>query len=205
MGAVRHARHPLHRRVIELQETYRQLTRPWTHEQLAARYRQADWHGASLIERRDALPARPIFWLATAVPPSATVSIAIHTLHALPGQPDPALPEQLLETTQRNTADALHRCHYALALDATERGYKIEDWLPILYDIAGPLLQSARLDKNPPSLVHVAQESISWLSRAIAELDQNSEHAPTYLAEMLARLIAVWTFTDIALRDGGAT
>ncbi len=74
-----------------------------------------------------------------------------------------------------------------------------------MYDIAGPLLQSARLDIEPPTLVQVTQEAISWLSRAIAELDESSAEAPTSLAETLARLLAVWTFTDIALRDGEAT
>jgi hypothetical protein len=186
--------------VIDLHNTYRQLAQPWTHEQLAEHYRHAECHGESLIERRDALPARPIFWLATAVPPSATVSTAIHSLHTLPRQLNRALPEQLLQTTQRNTADALHRCHHALELDAAERGYQVEDWLPTVCDIAGPLLQSARLNKNPPSLVQVTQEAISWVSRAIAELDESSEYAPTSLTETLARLLAVWTFTNTAQR-----
>ena len=120
----------------------------------------------------------------------------------MPKHLDRALPEQLLHTTQRNATDALHRCHHALELDAAERGYQVEDWLPTVYDIAGPLLQSARLDKNPPSLVQVTQDAISWVSRAIAELDESSEQAPTSLAEALARLLAVWTFTDVALRHG---
>jgi hypothetical protein len=47
--------------------------------------------------------------------------------------------------------------------------------------------------------VQAAQEAISWLSRAIAELDESSEEAPTSIAETLARLLAVWTFTDAAL------
>jgi hypothetical protein len=67
-------------------------------------------------------------------------------------------------------------------------------------DIAGPLLQSARRETEPPTLVQVTQEAISWLSRAIAEFEQRSEEAPTSLAETLARLLAVWTFTDSALR-----
>jgi hypothetical protein len=70
-----------------------------------------------------------------------------------------------------------------------------------VYDIAGPLLQSVRLDTEPPTLVHVTQEAISWLARAIAELDEGSDEAPTSLAETLARLLAVWTFTDAALRE----
>jgi hypothetical protein len=79
-------------------------------------------------------------------------------------------------------------------------GYDVEEWLPVVYDIAGSLLQSARPDSEPPTLVHIAQESIGWLSRAIAELDESSEEAPTSPAEALARLLAVWTFTDVALR-----
>ena len=53
-------------------------------------------------------------------------------------------------------------------------------------DFARELLRSARLDHEPPTVVHVAQDAISWLSRAIAELDENSEEAPTSLAETLA-------------------
>ena len=53
--------------------------------------------------------------------------------------------------------------------------------------------------KNPPTIVQATQEAISWLSRAIAELDERSQEAPTSLAETLARLLAVWTFTDAAL------
>ena len=64
---------------------------------------------------------------------------------------------------------------------------------------AGPLLQSARLDIEPPTVVQATQESISWLSRAIAEFDEGSEEAPPSLAETLARLLAVWTFTNAAL------
>ena len=73
-----------------------------------------------------------------------------------------------------------------------------------MYDIAGPLPRSARLDIEPPTLVHVAQEAISWLSRAIAELDEHSEEATASLAETLAHLLAVWRFTDVARTDGEA-
>jgi hypothetical protein len=185
--------------VIDLPDTYRQLAQPWTHEQLAEHYRHAQRHDNRHSEHRDPPSTRPISALATAIPPSTTASIAIHTLHALPKHLDPALPEQLLQTTQRNAADALHRCRHALELDAAERNCQVGDWLPTVYDIAGPLLQSARLDKEPPTIVQATQEAISWLSRAIAELDESSEEAPTSLAETLARLLAVWTFTDAAL------
>ena len=68
-----------------------------------------------------------------------------------------------------------------------------------MFDIARALLQPARLDNESPTLVEVTQEAISWLPRAIAELDGRSEEAPTSLAETLARLLATWTFTDVAL------
>jgi hypothetical protein len=137
--------------------------------------------------------------LATAIPASATLNTAIHMLHALPNDVDGGLPRQLLEIAQLNVTYALHRCHRALELDAAEHGYNLEEWLPVAYDIAGALLESARLDKEPPTIVQATQEAISWLSRAIAELDESSQEAPTSLTETLARLLAVWTFTDAAL------
>ena len=148
---------------------------------------------------RGAELARPIPLLASAIPPSATVNTAIHTLHALPKDVEAELPGQLLEIAHRNVVEALGCCQRALELDGADHGYHAEEWLPTVYDIAGPLLQSARLDTEPPTLVQVTQEAISWLSRAIAELDERSEEAPTSLAEALARLLAVWTFTDVAL------
>ena len=149
---------------------------------------------------RGAELARPIPLLALAIPPSATVNTAIHTLHALPKDIEGELPGQLLEIAQRNVVEALGCCQRALELDGDDHGYHAEEWLPTVYDIAGSLLESARLDIEPPTLVRVAQEAISWLSRAIAELDESSAEAPTSLAEALARLLAVWTFTDVALR-----
>jgi hypothetical protein len=41
-----------------------------------------------------------------------------------------------------------------------------------VWDIAGALLEPARLDIEPPTLVRIAQEAMSWLSRAIAELEK---------------------------------
>jgi hypothetical protein len=73
-----------------------------------------------------------------------------------------------------------------------------------VYDIAGPLLQLARPDTKPPTLVHIAQDALGWMSRAIAEFDAGSEEAPASLAETLARLLAVWSFNDVALRDSEA-
>jgi hypothetical protein len=129
-----------------------------------------------------------------------------HAQHGDPHAPRAAenveagLSGQLLEIIQRNVVDALGCCQRALELDGADRGYHAEEWLPTVCDIAGPLLQSARQETEPPTLVQVTQEAISWLSRAIAEFEQRSEEAPTSHAETLARLLAVWTFTDSALR-----
>ena len=133
--------------MIDLDDTYRRLAGPWTHEQLAAHYHSAHRHGERTAN--DAESARPIPLLATAIPPSATVSTAIHTLHALPQAVDRELPKQLVEIAHRNVADALNRCHRALELDSTEHGYSVDEWLPTVYDIAGQLLQSARLETEP--------------------------------------------------------
>jgi hypothetical protein len=184
--------------VNDLDDIYRRLATPRTQQELADDYRAALRQGERLTGPCAEL-ARPIPVLAAAIPPSATVSTAIHTLHVLPNDVEGGLPAQLLKIAQRNGVDALGCCHRALELDGGVHGYQAEEWLPTVYDITGPLLQSARLDTEPPTLVQIAQEAISWLSRAIAEFDEGSEEAPTSLAEALARLLAVWTFNDVAL------
>jgi hypothetical protein len=186
--------------VNDLDDIYRRLATPRSQQDLADDYRAARRQGAILRAGSAPELARPIPLLASAIPPSATVNTAIHTLHALPKTVEGGLPGRLLEIAQRNGADALSCCHRALELDGADHGYTVEEWLPTVYDIACPLLQSARLDIEPPALVQITQEAISWLSRAIAELDERSEEAPTSLAETLARLLAVWTFTDAARR-----
>lgn len=186
----------------DLDDIYGRLAILRAQQHLADDYRAALRQGG--ISAAGSAPglARPIPLLASAIPPSATVNTAIHTLHTLPNDADGELPGQLLEIAQRNGADALGRCHRALELDGADHGYQAEEWLPTVYDIAGPLLQSARLDTEPPTLVQIAQEAISWLSRAIAEVDEASAEAPTSLAETLARLLAVSSFSDVALRSG---
>ena len=183
----------------DLDDIYRLLAAPRTQQDLADDYRTALRHGARLAAGSAADLARPVFLLAAAVPPATTAGTTIHTLHALPNNIEGALPEQLLEIAQRSLADALGRCARALELDGAEHGYRAEEWLPVVCDIAGPLLSSARPETEPPTLVQVTQEAISWLSRAIAELDAGSEEAASSIAETLARLLAVWIFTDAAL------
>ena len=119
-------------------------------------------------------------------------------VHALPDGARGSICNELIETAEKNAADALGRCHRTLELDAAAHDYTPGDWLPIVYDIAGPILHSLRLDKEPPTIVEVTQEAISWLSRAVAELDRGSPESATSLAETLARLLATWTFASAA-------
>jgi hypothetical protein len=60
------------------------------------------------------------------------------------------------------------------------------------------LLKSARLDQDPPTVVREAQDAISWLSRAVIELDKGSAEAANTLSEALGRLLAVWVFAQTA-------
>jgi hypothetical protein len=184
--------------VSDLDDIYRRLAIPLTNQQLAAHYRTAEGHGATVVEAGDQQTPRPISLLATAIPPSATVSVAIHVLHALPSSASRGLPDQLLDNLERNAADALRRCHCALDADGAARGYTLEEWLPTVFDIAGPLLESARPDAEPPTAVGAAQDAIIWLSRAFVELDEDSTEAPGALAEALARLLIVWVFATLA-------
>ena len=47
-------------------------------------------------------------------------------------------------------------------------------------------------------MVREAQDAISWLSRALIELDEDSAETATALSEALARLLAVWVFAETA-------
>ena len=143
--------------MIDLYDTYRRLARSPGPTSSSPPTTTAPTDTVSEHSHTTPEPARPIRLLATAIPPSATVSTAIHTLHALPQAVDRELPEQLVEIAHRNVADALHRCHRALELDSTDHGYSVDEWLPTVYDIAGQSLESARLETEPPSLVQATR------------------------------------------------
>jgi hypothetical protein len=185
--------------VIDLSQTYRHLGRPWTHQELAVRYTAAGAHSGLLLgEAADAIPERPIALLSTAIPPTATLNVAMHLLHALPDSVQDKLRRELLDTAKTNAAAALHRCNRALALDGHAHGYTAEEWQPVIYDIAGPLLESSRLDHDPPSVVRETQEAVRWLSSSITCLDEDSRETPAALADTLARLLVVCVFADAA-------
>jgi hypothetical protein len=186
-------------RVIDLAQTYRDLGRPWTHEELAARYAAANRLGEQLLsDATNTAPQRPIALLATAIPSAATLTVAIHLLHALPPGVRGTLAAELLDAAETNAADALRRCHRALELDAHAHGYTADEWLPIIYDTAAPLLESSRPDQEPPPLVRQTQEAVRWLSSSIACLDEDPREAPAALTDTLARLLVVCVFADAA-------
>jgi hypothetical protein len=185
--------------VIDLSQTYRHLGRPWTHDELGARYAAANRHGEQLLsEAPHTAPDRPIALLATAMPSAASLSVAIHLAHALPDGARAKLAAELLDTAETNAADALHRCHRALELDGRTHGYTADEWLPVIYDIAGPLLETSRLDHEPPSLVRQTQEAVRWLSSSIACLNEDSRETTAALTDTLARLLVVCVFADAA-------
>jgi hypothetical protein len=119
-------------------------------------------------------------------------------IHLLPATGALALRDQLLRNAENNSAVALHRCHEALELDGQAHDYRADEWLPAVYDIAAPLLEVARLTREPPSLVEQAQEAVRWLSRAIVEFDQDSADAAAVLVDGLGRLLALNVFAGVA-------
>lgn len=185
--------------MIDLSETYRRLARAWPDAELGARYAAANRRGEQLLsEAPDAVPERPIALLASAIPSAATLSVAIHVLHALPKGVRGNLIPDLLGSAETNAADALHRCHLALALDGLTHSYTADEWLPVIYDIARVLLESSRPDPEPPSLVRHVQDAVRWLSTSITCLDEDSREAATALADTLARLLVIGVFADEA-------
>lgn len=68
----------------------------------------------------------------------------------------------------------------------------------MIYDAAAPLLESSRLDQEPPSLVRQTQQAVRWLSISIAGLDEDSREAPAAITDTLARLLVVSVFADAA-------
>ena len=183
----------------DLTAAYDRLARGWTREGLAGRYRDAKQRGEQLPEcDQDHLIRRPIAMLASAVPACASLSVAIHMIHVLPPTGALALRDQLLRNAENNSAVALYRCHQALELDGRAHDYSADEWLPAVYDIAGSLLEAARPDREPPSLVEHVQEAVSWLSHAIVDLDKDARDAAAAIADCLGRILALYVFADVA-------
>jgi hypothetical protein len=190
--------------MTDLSAAYEQLARGWTHQQLAARYRDAKRRGEQLSEcDQDHLIRRPIAMLASAVPACASLSVAIHVIHILPATGALAVRDQLLRNAESTSAVALYHCHQALELDGQAHNYSADEWLPAVCDIAARLLEAARPDHDPPSLVEQAQEAVRWLSRAIVDLDEDSPDAAAAIVDGLGRKLALHVFADVASTHKG--
>jgi hypothetical protein len=184
-----------------LSDIYEQLARPWSKDRLADHYRDENRRGerSSASEEHHPLQ-RSISMLATAVPVCATLSVAIQVIHVVPAGADTEMIDQLLDTVDKSSVVALYRCHVALELDGRAAGYSAEEWLPVVYETTAALLETADLDRDPPSFVEYADETVSWLSRAIVELDQGSPDAASAIADVLARVLSVHVFAIGARR-----
>ena len=138
----------------DLTSAYRRLARSWTHEELADLYGRATRGGDRAPQREPDLQIRrPVAMLASAVPPCATLSVAIHVIHVLPERGDGALVDRLLEHAETSSAVTLRRCHQGLELDGRAHEYTADERLPAIYDIAAALLEAARPDREPRALV----------------------------------------------------
>jgi len=175
--------------MLDLEATYRQL---------AAYYLEANRRGEQLREgHRDAAIRGPIAMLATSIPQSASLSVAVHVLHVLPSTAD-ELAAQLIATIDDDAAAVLHVCHRALELDGQAHQYSAAEWIPAVYDTAAPLLQQARLRREPPSIVGSVQEAVRWLAGAIINLDQDAPDTAAAIADVLGHLLALRVFADAA-------
>ena len=185
--------------MVDLGATYKRLARLRSREELTAIYRDANRRGKERVRQQPhTAPDHPVAQLAAAIPPLTNLSVAINVLHVLPPVLDDELPHRLRVTIANNAAEGLHRCHLALELDGNTHGYTTDDWLPVVCEIAGPLLESARPDEEPPSLVRHTQGAVGWLSTSLVHVDQDSPETAAALADTLARLLVVCAFADAA-------
>jgi hypothetical protein len=181
-----------------IQATYAQLARPWTEDELARRFDEASRHAEQLSRVEDDRARTPVAMLASAVPALAALNVALHVLHVLPDAGDPGLAEQLLLSAEKSAAIALQRMHRALQLDGVTHSYRADEWLPAVYETAAALLESARLECEPPSLVDAASASVRWLSQAISDLDQDEPDATAAIVDGLGRVLALEVFATVA-------
>jgi hypothetical protein len=183
----------------DLVNIYSQLTKPWTEAELRARYRDAERRRAQPLDETDTAATSALSLVASAIPPTATASVAIHVLHVLPETAPDELADQLVGTASRNVTTALRRGDRALERDGADHDYRADEWLPLITEIAGRTLQSACLNEDPPTVVAQAQNAIASLSHAVVELHDDSTEAPTALSEGLACLLVVSVFADLAV------
>jgi hypothetical protein len=178
---------------------YEKIARPWTHEELAKRFEGARRHAeAPSSSDCDDRVQTPVAILASAVPALAAVSVAIHVIHALPATSDRGLLDDLLLNVEKNADVALRRMHRALERDGLTHGYTTAEYLQAVYEIAAGLLESARFDREPPSLVEEATAAVGWLSQAIIDVDRDALDTTAAIVDGLGRALALEAFAAVA-------
>jgi hypothetical protein len=90
--------------------------------------------------------------------------------------------------------------HRALVLDGASHGATAEDWFPAIYEIAGGLLESASVNREPPSLVDEATAAVRWLSQAIVDADHDAPDTPAAIVDGLGRILTLALFATLARR-----
>jgi hypothetical protein len=181
-----------------IRATYEQIARAWTREELAKRFDEARRQTEQPVEPHDRARS-PVTVLASAIPALAALDVAIHVIHVLPDADDQGLLDSLLLSSGKNAAAAVERMHRALELDGATHGYTADEWLPAVYEIATKILESADLDREPPSLVEEANAAVQWLSQAIVDMDQDAPDATSAIVDGLGRVLALRVFAGVPL------
>jgi hypothetical protein len=100
--------------MTDLDEIYKRLARDWPPEELAARYASARGHGARSIKNPRRTVARALPMVASALPPGATLDVAVYMLHMLSAITHGDLARRLVDNAHQCAAAALHRCYSRL-------------------------------------------------------------------------------------------
>src|SRR5437763_10358834 len=93
-----------------LDEIYKHLARDWPSEELATRYANARDHGARAIKNPRPAAARALPMVASALPPAATLDVAVYVLHMLRATTHDDLERRLVDKEKQSAAAELHRC-----------------------------------------------------------------------------------------------
>jgi hypothetical protein len=188
--------------VIDLDFVYRELARPRTPAELAAAYRNACRRGQD--DSAEPPSDRPAGLLASAIPSLTSLAIATHALHLLPRARDrgelAAIDAALLRTIDQTASRCLRCCHIALAADSHARGYSAEEYLPVVYDLARPVLEelSADDESDERTIAGLSQDAGRWVAAAIDALDRDDSSVTDALTDALARLLVINLFAELA-------
>jgi len=181
-------------------------SRPWTPDELEARFDAADLRGIDEQLANEARFDRPIGRLVTAIRYAINLAGAVQVLHVMPStthrRPDGRpLLDHIYSIIDESAAGMLHRCHLALTAlgDAwDDPGATPGEWLPHVYEQTAEALPKISNRVQPPSLIEHAQEAGYCAALAIETIDRESPLAPEMIADSLTHLLVVCVFADAA-------